>query len=195
MPECIDGPTPVAVKLNRTFEVESVVWRSSDIDCDIVARELDRLRSAPDRSHREHGGARHNRRRVDEGRIPPHRGTLDDAETAARVRYTGHGATIDDHHPPSTSFPGASVTRITRHIVCGGCAKGGTVRRPGLTVALTCDADDPLLMRDRVHHAGAERHVIVGRSYGGLGLIPFGFRNCCFWRFIMLYLFGSSPIL
>ncbi len=140
-------------KLNRTFEVESG-GLALTVDIDLLKSLHENstgyaLRPTARIENTAELGTIAGR--VDEGRIPPasrYVGTMLETGCAVYV-YTGHGATIDDHHPSSTVVSSARVRyseSLGHYRYAVGALPGGTVAQPApYTVALTCDADDPLL--------------------------------------------------
>ena len=139
-------------KLNRTFEVESGgLALTVDIDllkslhensAGYVLRPTARIENTAELG--TIAGV------VDEDLIPPgsRYGTTRETGCAVYV-YEGHGAAVDDHHPNSTAVSSARVRfneALGNYGYAAGALPGGTVAQPALyTVALTCDADDPLL--------------------------------------------------
>ena len=153
-PSCepTDGNTGRGFKLNRTFEVESG-GLALTVDIDLlkslheestgyVLRPTARIDNTAELG--TIAGI------VDEGLVPAdarYDGTT--IETGCAVYVYDRDAAIDDHHAVSNVVSSARVRyneSLGHYGYAAGALPGGTVAQPRLyTVALTCDADDPLL--------------------------------------------------
>ena len=162
-------------KLNRTFELESG-GLALTVDIDLL-----------NSLHEDSGGyALRPTARIEntaelgtiaglvaDSRIPPasrYVGTLVETGCAVYV-YNGHDPTIvDDYHSSSAVVSSARVRyslALGRYAYAAGALPGGTVAQPKpYTVALTCDADDPLLdsTTEVAFTLGQSANVVMGQT-------------------------------